>query len=167
MRYRNAFQTFALAILISCTTSELGYDETDLIFKGKKSLEVEVIEEGWNANFDLPAQNRGIKNNDDLEEFWNDLNGQGHPPPKIPEIDFQKNMLLVSVLGRRGIGGISLQIDKVVDFKDMLAVRVKTISPKNCAVPTVMTNPFFIAKVEKSELPIEFFETQEFNDCSE
>ncbi len=104
---------------------------------------------------DLPnvaVSERGVRvflNRDSLEDFISKrtrvLDGF-----TLPDIDFERYMVVGVFLGRKPTGGYSLEVDRVILKGDELLVEVKEICPnKGQPVLMVITYPYSFILVER------------------
>lgn len=80
--------------------------------------------------------------------------GRATPPP---EVDFKKEMVLAVFMGEQSTGGYAVEIKDVVEEKGKLVVTVLERSPGPDSIVTqAFTNPFFVAAVKRSTLPVQW-----------
>ncbi len=85
-----------------------------------------------------------------------------------PEIDFDKEMIIVAFQGEFPTGGYDIEITKIVENKNNIEVFVKEVSPgRSCMVTMAFTAPYHIVKVQKSDKEIMFNVKSEVNNCPE
>ena len=107
-----------------------------------------------------------IRDRDAWLELWKQLSSRQFRPPPLPEIDFSREMLIVVAMGERNTGGFSIIVDGVYERDKKLEVVVKSTSPgKNCMLSQAFTQPVDIIRVQKSDYPVVFRETNVSNDC--
>lgn len=74
-------------------------------------------------------------------------------------IDFSKEMVLVCMDKVRNSGGFSVEIMEVTQEKDTVFIKIKRKGPKPMSmVPTVITQPYHIVKINKTNKKIKFLE---------
>ncbi|HDD57113.1 MAG TPA: protease complex subunit PrcB family protein [Thermoplasmatales archaeon] len=87
------------------------------------------------------------------------------PHPKIPVIDFTKNMVLAVFMGQRCTGGFAVEIKKIEKYSSELVVLFTDTEPASKAeVTTVLTQPYHIVKIRKVNLPVKFKKIGESQD---
>lgn len=75
--------------------------------------------------------------------------------PLIPDTHFFDESMLLFVFDKvRGSGGHSLEIIDIIKTKEMILVNIKEKAP-NGPASTVMTQPYIVLSIEKSDLPIQ------------
>ncbi len=100
-------------------------------------------------------------------EAWQNLSSREFPPPSLPEVDFESQMVIAVFMGVKNSGGYATEITAIKEGGDSIAVFVEETSPgPNCAVTLALTSPFHIVKMKKSDKAVEFSVTQEVNECS-
>ena len=106
-----------------------------------------------------------IKNRDEFSDFWKQLTSQippsnGIPPP--PEIDFTKEMIVVSAMGQRPSSGYLTIIDGACEVDGQVEVFVSNLEAdvKCIGVATSLTYPADAVRLPRTDLPVVFRETQ-------
>lgn len=152
---------------------------TAVYFVINKSLK---SEERSNNNEELSFEtiNKGIysghnqKNNyvivsrNDFENLWNKVYYKTVSKPPLPEIDFNKYIVLAVFQGVKNTGGYDTQIFKISREEGYFDVLVRETSPSpECVTTQALTSPFHIIKVEKmsSEVNVRFDAREEMTDC--
>jgi hypothetical protein len=103
------------------------------------------------------ARQEVIKDQAAWSKLWRQHNRKAQPAGKVPEIDFAKEMVLVVTMGQQRTGGYAIEIVKVESAKGRLRISVNHQSPPPGAmVIQVLTAPFHMVAVAKSELKPEF-----------
>ena len=105
-----------------------------------------------------------IKNRDEFGDFWKRFTApippsNGIPPP--PEIDFSKEMVVVSAMGRRPTSGYWTFIDGACEVDGQVEVFVSNVDDVKCiGAFMVLTYPADAVRIPRTDLPIVFRETQ-------
>jgi hypothetical protein len=87
--------------------------------------------------------------------------------PRIPVVDFTKNSLIAVFIGTRNTGGYLVTIDSITESSKNLNVEVLETTPgKNCMTPDVLTAPYTIVKVPKTDKKAVFKYSQKVKDCN-
>jgi hypothetical protein len=98
--------------------------------------------------------------------LWPRIVGTHSPKPRVPRVDFTREMLLVASMGRRSSGGYVIAIDSVHTASDSLRVVVREQSPgPRCGTPGVLSSPVALARVQRSTLPVGFTTRTVVRDC--
>ena len=113
-----------------------------------------VLLKGSHSNFEKPSL-KVIKNNDELKQLFGVLNSTKSPSDKIPEVQFNKNIVVGLFMGTKNSSGFSIEINHI-DYKpDETVIEYRETTPKG-RVMTVMTSPFQLAKINRTNTPIKF-----------
>ena len=76
---------------------------------------------------------------------------QGNPQP-APQIDFDREMLLIAAYGTKATGGYSMVIDRVLETPHGLEAQVRRIAPgPRCGTTAALTSPLDIVRVPRSD----------------
>jgi hypothetical protein len=105
-----------------------------------------------------------IKNRDEYVDFWKQFTAPISPsnaPVAMPEIDFTKQMLVVSAMGERRSSGYWTIIDGVCEVDNQVEVFVSNVEDVRCGgVFGVVTYPADAVLIPRSDLPVVFRESQ-------
>lgn len=86
--------------------------------------------------------------------------------PKLPNIDFAKEAVILVALGSKSSGGYGIRIDSVTKMRDRVDVMVTSSSPGDgCAVTTSFTWPVDLIRLEIPAMPVEFFTHNSSQGC--
>lgn len=98
------------------------------------------------------------------QTLWSRItNGTGYPP--IPRVDFRRDMVLVVTSGTRPSTRWEISIDSVSVRAGNLLVFVRQVVPDRCIVGGMLTHPFAVVRVPRSDRPIRFVEQHELLSC--
>lgn len=137
-------------------------------FENAKMLQVESLARGFYASYELEEQQRIIRGEKGFESFWSDLNSSKNPVPKIPIVDFNDHIVIVSIMGTQNSGGYVTEITDVGIVDNKLGIQIKNTRPGDgCVVTGALTNPFHMVKVVKTGLSVTYFKEEATNFCSE
>ncbi len=90
---------------------------------------------------------------DQWADFWSRHNAIVTPQPALPAVDFSRDMVIAVVDRTEPSGGFRLEITDIEDAAGRLVVRVsKTIPGSDCIVTAVITQPFHLVRMAKSDL---------------
>ena len=105
-----------------------------------------------------------IKNRDEFSNFWKQFTAQVPPGqwvPPLPEIDFSKEMIVVSAMGQRPTSGYLTVIDGACEVDGHVEVFISSVEDVKCiGVADVLTYPADAVRLPRSDLPVVFRETQ-------
>ena len=105
-----------------------------------------------------------IKSRDEFGEFWKRLLAPippGQWTPALPEIDFTKEMIVVSAMGAKPSSGYWTIIDGACEVDGQIEVFITNVDGMSCgATLAVVTYPADAVRIPRSDLPVAFRETQ-------
>ncbi len=106
----------------------------------------------------------------DTEDQWADFWSRHHtivtPQPALPAVDFSRDMVIAVVDRTEPSGGFRLEITDIEDAAGRLVVRVsKTIPGPDCIVTAVITQPFHLVRMAKSDLEPDLLISEETVSC--
>jgi hypothetical protein len=105
-----------------------------------------------------------VKTQAEWVDFWKRFTA--HVPPENgtfppPEIDFSKDMVVVSAMGERPHSGYLTFIDGACEVDGQIEVFVSNFENDNCLASfAVVTHPADAVRLPRSDLPVVFRETQ-------
>lgn len=96
---------------------------------------------------------------------WNEIFGQMEVKPNV---DFDEKTVIAVVMGQKPTGGYSVSLRQLEVGRDKIQFLVEELMPSsNCIVTQVITNPYQIIAIDKTEKEISFIGNTIKNDCSE
>ncbi|MEM3610076.1 MAG: protease complex subunit PrcB family protein, partial [Candidatus Anstonellales archaeon] len=102
----------------------------------------------------------------ELENVWREMFPNPEERPKIPEVDFSKYNVVAIYDGQRSCTGYSLVLESYEETSNEIKVRVKTMAPgKNCACASMITYPYILLGVSKSDKNISVTRNLEIYNC--
>ncbi|NQY06512.1 MAG: protease complex subunit PrcB family protein, partial [Flavobacteriaceae bacterium] len=102
------------------------------------------------------AQIRVVKEQEGLNEIYNYLNKSRKPALNMPQVDFEKETIIALFMGQKNTGGFPIRIDTIDEKDDKLVVNVLEKTPEGKFATMVITQPFCIAKINKTDKEITF-----------
>ena len=116
----------------------------------QKEAELIVIQSGEYSGIFAP-QNLCIQSEEDWEKCWKNIHSQSIPVPKLPQINFEEDMLVACFMGSQNSGGYSIHVDQVISDEDGVIVRVTHTAPgENCIKTMALSQPYVIVKIDKT-----------------
>ena len=110
-----------------------------------------------------------IRDRDEWRDVWKALNEPvmpSLPMPRLPEIDFSREMVVVVAMGQRPTLGYNIVVDRAHEIDDQLEVVVISTSPgHNCILGQMVTAPLEIAVLPRTEVSVVFKETEVVHEC--
>ena len=104
-----------------------------------------------------------IKSREEFSDFWKQLTAPAAPGkwvPALPEIDFSKEMIVVSAMGTRPSSGYFTIIDGACEVDGQVEVFISNLDEMCGAQLAVLTSPADAVRIPRSDLPVVFRETQ-------
>ncbi len=124
-----------------------------------KNVSFETIDQGAWSKYQENNDQQIIEIYDQKgwEDFWNKHTSGKFPAPGVPEINFRKYLVIVALDQIRNSSGYKLKIKNiVVDTaleNRLFEISIEVTFPGSAAITAdVLTRPFHIVKVEKSNL---------------
>lgn len=137
-------------IPIYCKDSDENISENQVAFIRHYTLRdfpIDTIERGiWSEL--MGPHYEIIRDDVRWEEFWIEHKDAPIPPPYV---DFSKDIVLVAIAGR-GSGSEEIDIKRAfINTKNKLELQVSIWNgSKGCLIPTILTNSYHIAKIDKN-----------------
>lgn len=104
-----------------------------------------------------------IKSREEFNDFWKRFTAPFSPANQIPpppEIDFSKEMIVVSAMGMQPTSGYWTIIDGACEVDGQIEVFITNVENKTCGGFASITYPADAVRLPRSDLPIVFRETQ-------
>lgn len=99
-------------------------------------------------------------------EAWRRIHRRARPVPPVPDLDFEREMVVVAALGRQRSAGYSIRIERAWQAAEATVVLVREESPgPGCIVSSVLTSPIDIAVLPFREGAVEFNVESVVRDC--
>jgi hypothetical protein len=101
-------------------------------------------------------------------EYWARIHRPFVPPPREPEIDFSREMVIVAALGRRPSLGYDILIRSAKRDSAGIEVQLRRSKPgQGCPVGAAITEPVDLARIPASDLQVRFTELITSTPCGE
>ena len=121
-----------------------------------QKVSFETIDKGSYSHYEENNKQHIIEiyNQNEWQNFWDKHTSWTFPPSELPEINFQKHIVIVAIDERRSSGGYGLEIKEInVDtaFKNRpFTITLQSKHPGSASMTTSsLTRPYHIAKIEK------------------
>ena len=116
-----------------------------------EKIPLEIVMDGTYAAIDAKKEVL-ITGNEEYQALMIEVYKNLDQMPRIPVVDFTKNSLVAVFLGSKPSGGYFAGIDNIMESSKTLEVNVTETTPgKNCMVSDVLTAPYVIVKIPKTE----------------
>ncbi len=97
---------------------------------------------------------------------WEQMHRNHSPQPPLPEVDFEREMLIVAALGTRPSGGYGILLESAHEHPSHLVATIRKTSPgAGCVVTAALTQPVDIARLARREKPVHFREIHTVHEC--
>lgn len=144
----------SLVFVMSCKCNKIDQNNSKMAI-----TESSIIAKGnlyGSGSEGITKQNLVIDNQADWEALMTQMNSVNNVSDSFLEtkIDFSKSTIIAVIGDVKGSGGHKIELDISTTLENKI-VKVNYISPQGNAT-SVMTQPYYIAKIEKTDLPIVF-----------
>jgi hypothetical protein len=148
LKFRETSLTLVLS-LVMVTAFAFGFAKK----KPPVVIEFTTIESGALSGVTEPMD-LVVKGESEWDYLWDLTHRNLVPKPGVPKIDFEKEMVLATLMGERSSSGYKIEICGVTLEKGIIEVKVKNHeTPGNL---TLMTQPYHIVTIPKYRYKIEF-----------
>jgi len=127
------------------------------------------IEQGTNSAITLTndAQVFKITAQSEWDDFWSQHKADITPIPQQPSVDFAQYMVIAVIDNIHSSGGYFIEITQIKERLNRLAVFATRTEPGNgCVTAAVLTSPFHIVSLQRSDLVPELFISTVIVHCS-
>jgi len=98
-----------------------------------------------------------IKNVKNWENLWGQIISISFPKPEVPEINFEKDMVLGVFVGTIPTGGYSIEISKIVEKDSCLEVYIQGKTPEmGDRVTMALTQPYHLVRTAKTDKEVKY-----------
>ncbi len=127
-----------------------------MIVQGQVNLPLRNLAEGAYSGIS-EARREVIKDLASWTRVWAEHVSRIIPPLDPPQVDFEKEMVLVTTMGTRSTGGYEIKINNVELGPEALRITVVNRFPlQNEIVTLALTAPFHFVAVNRTDLPPAF-----------
>lgn len=111
-------------------------------------------------------ENLVINNDADWQRLWESTFTNANPKPPLPQIDFTRRTIIAVFQGVEASSGYEISIEGIVETENSLEVSIKAFEPgSRCGVLGVITEPFHIVEIEKTQKEIVFHVKHKIRNC--
>jgi len=100
-----------------------------------------------------------IRNEKEWESLWARHKSTFSPMPKIPSVDFDREMVVAVFSGEKRTGGYGIEIQEIEENREKGEIAVFYVekeSPPRSIVIQTLTQPYHIVRLKKIDLPVTF-----------
>ncbi|WP_421774811.1 hypothetical protein [Gracilimonas sp.] len=158
---RTSVTGLLLAVVFLSGCIEILYDDP------LPELEVKTIVKGYNGFRSEDSVEMVIGNQDEFEEIWGKAFKSHHPFPQPPQMDFERQTLILLMLDMKYNGGYEITDLEAVRGSNHISVSYREEHPgKYCGVPEIFTKPFHLFTVSEKGWPVRFNKMETvYRDC--
>ena len=136
-----------------------GYGVSALPGSGEEAImEVEIKGEwkSYHSGYTEPAR-LVIETEGEWKEVWEKVVDFQIPKPKLPEVDFETDMIIAVFMGEQRTGGYSIDITRIIKKEEEIVVQVEEKHPDpDLLVTMALTQPYHMVVIQKSRFPVRF-----------
>lgn len=156
---------FTITVLISCKSSkEIVKDEVKKKYSPVTFVE---LDSGTNSGFSEQG-NQIIKSQNEYNTAWEKAYSNLFNKPKPKQVDFETSQLILVAMGEQNSGGHNLKISSAEENNSNIIITIHESKPGNsCITTSVMTYPYQIVSIKKSDKEIIFKTEVKVFDCEE
>ncbi len=137
-------------VVLAVTNCASGKNNT----KKDTSMTYQILLKGSHSNVEQ-AKNVVIKDKKELTKYYELYNSGRDPKILVPEVDFEKNMVVGIFLGEQTTGGFDIEIQSIKNTQEQMQIFYNVKAPDGPAI-MVMTQPFILIKVSKVDSKVIF-----------
>lgn len=133
-------------------------------FELSGAVPFQTVAKGYLSRIEQPRF-EAIRDDLSWNAFWI-AHAAGTPPIPAPEIDFQNQMVILAHRGVKPTGAYDIAITRIEPAGGELAVLIDVTDPgQGCPTTPVLTQPFHIVKLPRSDREVSFVENPIAFDC--
>lgn len=154
---RGLAAALAAALSLACSSSGSGPPITPVALEPLVSMD----DSGFEAR-----ERSVIRTEDAWASAWQRIWGRHGEVPPLPEVDFERDRVVLAAMGTRPTSGHSIGITDANVEDGTLRVRVVEVSPgQGCVTAQVITHPVAAARVARVDGEVVFDEASEVHRC--
>jgi hypothetical protein len=107
-----------------------------------------------------------VRDSAEWSAMWRGITRPFYPPPPLPRVDFDHDMVVVAALGARSTGGYDIVIEGASQDASSIEIALRASSPApGCPVSAATTQPVDVATIPASTRPVRFRQTSIIVPC--
>jgi len=128
-------------------------------------IEFTILKEGTNSGFKT-AENKVINSTEEFSKIWKILFQNYMETPPLPKVDFRAYSAILVTIGEQNSGGYTINVKSITASKTQEKVIVNTSIPgKSCMTTSVMTYPFQLIMLPKTNGQVSFEKKETTYEC--
>lgn len=152
----------AVSIVVVMVLVGVGPWEATLL---PKTCNFTTITEGERSGFDQPSS-KVIQDQTTWEDTWDMIMSSLLDPPPPPQVDFAEYILLAHFMGEKPSSGYHAEFSEVLEGANKITAAVREISPgPECLTRAVMTAPYHVIQIPKTDKYVQFTVEKETHHC--
>lgn len=159
MKHRFLFMVFGAALslpLAGCLINESSAVEAPL----------NTLAQGGSSGV-ISQRFEVIRDAASLAALWREHTAMEEPPPALPQIDFERDMVIAAFLGQRTSGGVALRIGKLSNVGGALTAHLDLTSPgAGCITTQALSQPYHMVVTRRQEHAVGFQVHAITTDCN-
>ena len=107
-----------------------------------------------------------VRDSAEWDALWQAITRPFYPAPPLPQVDFDRDMVVVAALGAKPSSGYDIVIEAARQDTSSIEIALRTSSPAaGCPVSAAITQPVDLATIPASPRPVRFRETSTIVPC--
>ena len=108
----------------------------------------------YNSQIEAPRY-EAIRDDGSWRDLWLQMTAGRGPRPLRPQVNFDREMLLVAAMGTQRTGGYTIRISSVRETRaELVATVVRTSPGRRCGTTAALTEPADIVRVRATAKPV-------------
>ncbi|MBL4593713.1 MAG: protease complex subunit PrcB family protein [Flavobacteriales bacterium] len=158
---------FLPLIIIITFLSCKSIEKANPIEKTTENIVFTELSKGTNGNF-TDKLTKVVTNQTDFNSIWTAAHERFSEQPKPPRIDFENKMIVLVAMGIQNSGGHTIEISSALESKSDIIINILETTPgTTCVSSDVMTFPYQIVELKKSEKQVVFKTSNKVYECEE
>jgi hypothetical protein len=159
------FVTCTITISPSCNSSK---ETTETKVQGKpEPVSFVELDSGTNSGFS-ERKNQIILTQNEYNAAWTQAYKNYFKKPKPQQVDFETSQLILVAMGEQNSGSHDLKVSSIEENNTYITITIEESKPgASCMTTSVMTYPYQMVSIKKSDKEIIFKTDVKVLDCEE
>ncbi|MFH1777864.1 MAG: protease complex subunit PrcB family protein [Candidatus Omnitrophota bacterium] len=142
----------------------LFFSQSIFVYSANRKMfasEIKITQE-WKGHYSGYNQQEMfvITTKEEWSAVWKKVHSLQLSIPVLPEIDFDKEMVIAVFMGEKSSGGYIIEVTKIIKTDKEVVVEIMEKTPAPGTMKTMaLTQPYHLVVIEKSNLPVVFQQT--------
>jgi len=107
-----------------------------------------------------------IQKENEWTALWQQHKSEQSTQPPLPTVDFTRESVIVVFIGGRSNGGFYTKITGIMrDVNRLVVIYQEVIAGSYCTANAIVTQPYHIIRLKRTDLPVLFQKQTEIYDC--